>query len=177
VALERELLWALIEPHLPSDPSTPVLDLGGGTGVWAIRLAEAGYQVILADISPGLLDCAREKVERAGLCHLVCIEEADICDLTRFSAASCPLILALGDPLSYCSNAAKALAEIRRVAAPEGVLIGDVENRYRGALSKRRATTWADAERILRDGVARWPDPANRAPIRQFAPAELRLAR
>jgi hypothetical protein len=29
VALKRELLWALIEPNLPDDLSTPVLDLGG----------------------------------------------------------------------------------------------------------------------------------------------------
>jgi SAM-dependent methyltransferase len=174
VALKRELLWRMIEPRLPNDHATPILDLGGGTGVWAIRIAQAGHPVILTDISPGLLTRAREKVAAAGLAHLVRVEEADVCDLARYPTGAFPLVLALGDPLSYCADAARALREIHRVTAPNGVLIGDVECRYRAALSTRRATTWDDAKRILAEGTAHWPEPSNPAPIREFAPAELR---
>jgi SAM-dependent methyltransferase len=173
VALKRELIWRLIQPHLPKDRATPVLDLGGGTGVWAIRLAQEGFSVILSDISPGLLARAREKIQAAGLSRLVQIEEADICNLSRHAEARLPLVLALGDPLSYCDDATKALREIRRVTTPGGFLIGEVEKRYRGALSPRRAATWPDARRILEEGIARWPEPENPAPIREFSPSEI----
>lgn len=173
VALNRELIWRLIKPHLPKVRSVPVLDLGGGTGVWAIRLAQQGYRVLLTDISPGLLARAQEKVQAAGLAHLVQIEEADICDLSRYPETSFPLVLALGDPVSYCDDAGKGLREIGRVTASGSVLIGDVESRYRTALTKRRAATWEDAKRILNEGVAHWPEPENPAPIREFSPSEI----
>lgn len=173
VALKRELIWRLIRPHLPRDRSVAILDLGGGTGVWAIRLAQEGRRVLLTDISPGLLARAREKVEAAGLGLLVQIEEADICDLSRFPERAFPLVLALGDPLSYCDDAGKALREVRRITNPGGFLIGEVENRYRAALSRRRAATWADAKRILSEGIAHWPEPENPASIREFSPSEI----
>jgi len=171
--INRALLWETIERHLPDDQSAPILDLGGGTGVWALRLARGGYRVVLVDISPGLLACAREKIEAAGLSELITITQADICDLGELDQASFPLVLALGDPLSYCSDAEEALRQIRRVAAERGYLIADVENRYRAALSARRASNWEDAKRILLEGIAHWPDPENPAPIREFTPAEI----
>lgn len=174
VALKRELIWRAIQSHLPKERTTAILDLGGGTGVWAVRLAQEGYRVLLTDISPGLLAQARKRVQALDLAELVQIEEADVCDLSPYAEAAFPLVLALGDPLSYCNDARRALQEVRRVAATDGALIADVENRYRAALSKRRAATWADARRILSEGVARWPDPSNPAPMRQFTPSELR---
>ena len=174
VKLKRVILWDLIKAHLPEDRSAPVLDLGGGTGVRALRIAQAGHHVVLTDISPGLLDRAREKVDAAGLTDNVQARDVDICDLSVFQDASFPLVLALGDPLSYCGDARRALGEINRVTGRSSILIGDVENRYRGGLSSRRATSWTDARRILLDGVARWPDPAMPHDIQQFSPEELR---
>ena len=171
--VSRELLWETIQQYLPDDQSAPILDLGGGTGIWALRIAREGYRVVLVDISPGLLACAREKIEAAGLSKLITIAQADICDLSKFAQASFPLVLALGDPLSYCADAERALLEMHRVAADRACLIGDVENRYRAALSERRAQSWQDAKRILLEGVAHWPDPENPAPVRQFTPAEI----
>jgi len=171
--ISRELLWETIQHHLPDDRSLPVLDLGGGTGFWALRIAEKGHPVVLVDISSGLLACAREKIQAAGLSDLITMTQADICDLSEFAQESFPLVLALGDPLSYCDDAEKALLEMRRVAADRACLIGDVENRYRAALSERRARSWEDAKRILLEGVAHWPDPENPAPVREFTPAEI----
>ena len=39
----------------------PVLELGGGTGRVAWRFAEAGFDVVLLDLSPGMLDLAEAK--------------------------------------------------------------------------------------------------------------------
>ena len=53
--LEEARTRELIERHLPNAPA-PVLDIGGGAGVYAFWLAERGYQVQLIDASPRLID-------------------------------------------------------------------------------------------------------------------------
>ena len=170
----REALWNIIQEYLPKDRSSPILDLGGGTGIWALRIAAEGYPVVLTDISPGLLDRAREKIQVANLGEKIRIQQADMCDLSAFGDCGHVLVLALGDPLSYCDDADQALREIHRVTAEDGILIGDVENRYRAALSTRRATCWKDAKKILLEGWAHWPEQDNPAPIRQFTPSEIK---
>ena len=46
--LERERTLELLERHLPPAPAD-VLDVGGGPGAYAVRLARAGYAVRLVD--------------------------------------------------------------------------------------------------------------------------------
>ena len=174
VRVKRAALWDLIERQLPADSSRAVLDLGGGTGVWTLPVARAGFSVVLTDLAAGPLERAREKIAEAGLSERVHIEQVDVCDLGRFADASFGLVLALGDPLSYCSDAGLALGQIHRVLRADGVLIADVENRYWAASFARRARSWRDARRILMEGVAHWPGHEPPLRIREFAPAELR---
>ncbi|HEY4460612.1 MAG TPA: methyltransferase [Pseudonocardiaceae bacterium] len=49
--------------HLPPAPAT-VLDVGGGAGHQSFPLAQAGYQVTILDPSQGMLDKARQRLER-----------------------------------------------------------------------------------------------------------------
>lgn len=56
--MHRQLL-----EHLPPPPAT-VLDVGGGAGHQSFPLAQAGYEVTLLDSSHGMLDKARERLER-----------------------------------------------------------------------------------------------------------------
>jgi ubiquinone/menaquinone biosynthesis C-methylase UbiE len=44
------IAWKYIEPYVPVDPDVLVLDAGGGTGRWTIRMARKGCRVILMDI-------------------------------------------------------------------------------------------------------------------------------
>ena len=171
VQIKRRILWDLITQYLPDDRSVPILDLGGGTGIWAIPLAQAGYQVKLTDISPGFLARAREKVDQLGLGDRVSIEQVDICDLSRYEDERFQLALALGDPLSYCDDGRKALAEIKRVLRFSGVVIGDVESAY-GGIDRRRASSWEDIRRALEEGTAFWP--GGTTALRLFTPSKLR---
>ena len=172
MVIQRENLWYIVKKYLPADRKAPILDLGGGTGLWSMRLAQAGYHTILTDISPGVLKRAKENIKEKGLSEKIKIEQADICDLGKYKESSFALVLALGDPLSYCGNAKKALKGIARVLKKHGILIGDVENRYK-IFDGRRASAWKDAKRILSEGTAFWPDRKNPAPIHQFTPTEL----
>jgi SAM-dependent methyltransferase len=48
-------------------PHGPALDIGTGSGVWGVRLAERGWEVTGVDIVERALDRARERVEEAGV--------------------------------------------------------------------------------------------------------------
>ncbi len=46
-------------------PVASVLDLGCGTGAHAVRLAQRGFEVVGVDVSEGMLDAARRRVEHS----------------------------------------------------------------------------------------------------------------
>ena len=56
--LEKIRTWEIMERYLPPAPSR-VIDIGGGTGVYALPLASRGYQVHLVDVVPLHVERAR----------------------------------------------------------------------------------------------------------------------
>ena len=64
--LEMLRTRAILERHLP-DPPAAVLDVGGGPGVYAVQLNNAGYDVELIDIVPKHIRQATERGVRAQL--------------------------------------------------------------------------------------------------------------
>jgi S-adenosylmethionine-dependent methyltransferase len=57
-----ELAARQLEVHLPPPPGR-VIDVGGGAGHQALRLAERGYEIVLADPSEEMLRRAADRVE------------------------------------------------------------------------------------------------------------------
>src|SRR5512134_1564182 len=92
--LEFAVHKAWIERFLPP-PGSRVLDIGGGPGRYSIWLAERGYRVTLADLSPDLLNLAREKSVEAGV-KLEAIVEANAADLSDFADGSFDAVLCMG---------------------------------------------------------------------------------
>src|SRR5262245_8006038 len=94
-AVEFALTKELLAHYLPSFGR--ILDLGAGPGRYTIWLAQRGYQVVLADLSPDLLAIARTQIAAAGVSKQVeAIVEADACDLSRWPDASFDAVLCLG---------------------------------------------------------------------------------
>ena len=57
--LERIRTWEIMERHLPEPPAR-VLDVGGGTGIYALPLCGRGYRVHLIDAVPLHVERAAE---------------------------------------------------------------------------------------------------------------------
>jgi S-adenosylmethionine-dependent methyltransferase len=72
-AIEFSRAMDVLLTHLT--PSSRVLDLGGGPGRYTAKLARRGHRVVLADISPELLDAARQRFAQLDL--LGSIESTD----------------------------------------------------------------------------------------------------
>ena len=168
------LAWERIKSALPRDKASLILDAGGGTGIWTIPLANAGYKVVLLDLSFGMLRRAKEKIISAGISEQVSIIQADVSHLGMFPDGAFGLILALGAVLSYCDDAGMAIKEFHRVARSGAYIIADVENRYAAYLGGRRGETWEDIKRNIYEGKTIYPDPKNPFPIRLFTPEELK---
>src|SRR5215831_12064894 len=74
--LERARTRELIERHLQAKPRV-VLDVGGGAGVYALWLAEAGHEVHLVDPVPLHVEQARAASSGAKRGRLASVEIAD----------------------------------------------------------------------------------------------------
>jgi SAM-dependent methyltransferase len=103
--------------HLAGSART-VLDIGGGTGIYAEWLAELGYDAHLIDITPAHIASARSNRAR--------IASAEIGDARHISwpDASADAALLFGPLYHLVDSADRALAlrEVRRVLRPGGIV-------------------------------------------------------
>jgi ubiquinone/menaquinone biosynthesis C-methylase UbiE len=113
-----------LKKHLP--PHGRILDLGGGPGRYSLWLAQRGYRVILADLSPNLLNVARAKFLEAGVqANVENVIVCDACDLSHFSDDSFDAVVCLGPfyHLVAAADRAQAATELVRVLRPSGVAV------------------------------------------------------
>lgn len=125
--LEYTSTMQMLHRHLPN--TGLVLDAGGGPGRYARELCRLGYQVILLDFAPGLLEKAKAIFDdepasvRENLRQCV---EGDIRDLSSLPSDAFDATLCLGGPLSHIHDAherKQAMAELARVTKPGGVVV------------------------------------------------------
>ena len=114
-SLEFAVNKAWIEKFLPPAGGR-VLDIGGGPGRYSIWLAGQGYRVTLADLSPDLLDVARNQAAEAGVA-LEAVVEANAVDLSQFRQESFDAVLCMGPMyhLVYEDDRRRAAGELLRV--------------------------------------------------------------
>lgn len=154
-AIEQELHRRAFEELVPREAR--VLDLGGGPGKWAIWLASRGNRVVLADLSPALLEIGRRKLAEAGV-EAEAVLEVDARDLGRFSDDEFDVVLSLG-PFYHLTAAADretAAREAHRVLRPGGLLLATVMTRYSwllGALLETGSSRLPAIRRALEDGI------------------------
>jgi ubiquinone/menaquinone biosynthesis C-methylase UbiE len=122
--LELVRTLELLADSLPPPPAR-VLDVGGGPGVYAARLARAGYEVRLVDVLPLHVAQAHE----LAAAHADAPFQAEVGDarnLAQIEDESMDAVLLLG-PLYHLTERSErvhALAEARRVVRVGGVVAG-----------------------------------------------------
>jgi SAM-dependent methyltransferase len=134
-AFHDELTWARIRPHIPPDLAAPCLDLGCGTGAWGLRLLKTGLPVTFIDHSGVMVEQARNAVTELSRDHPARAQRAtfviaDMIDLSAITTGPFALTLAMGDPLSICSDPFAAAGQMYKNCRPGGVVIATVDNKF-----------------------------------------------
>jgi len=125
-AVESYVDLTLLRKYLPKNKNAKILDAAGGTGRITLPLVRMGYSVTLCDISPRMLDVAKQKMLREGALDKVKILECDIHKLC-FADESFDFVL--------CWNGAlEAKEELIRVTKKGGGISIFLVNRCRAAL-------------------------------------------
>ena len=105
-----------------ADDGSKILEIGAGTGRYAIALATAGHDVTAVELVEGNLSVLRQK--GAGLSNLQAFQ-GDATDLSRFADNTFDITLLFG-PMYHLYDAAdvhRALDEAIRVTRPGGVIL------------------------------------------------------
>ena len=80
-AVENYVDWELLKKYLPENKNAKILDAAGGTGRITLPLVKMGYSLTLCDISSGMLEVAKKKMQDAKVLNRVKISECDVRDL------------------------------------------------------------------------------------------------
>lgn len=122
---DYETWFGLLLPELEKHglQTGKLLDVGCGSGKSLAPMLKRGWQIHGCDISPAMLELAREKAGDAD----VRLDVADMRELPDFGEFD--LVWALNDSVNYLLDAAElraALDGMRRNLAPHGLLLFDV---------------------------------------------------
>lgn len=83
--LERDCTEHLtIAPFGEAEERWTILDAGGGQGQFSLRLAQAGHNVVICDISAEMLSLARAQIDQLGLADRVQLIHCAIQDLPQY---------------------------------------------------------------------------------------------
>ena len=168
--------WKYLEPYVPTEPNAVVLDAGGGTARWAIRMAEKGCKVVLMDSSEKMLRAAARKVEAKGLQHRITLQRGDMAD-TGYADETFDLVLC-EHALFLFSEPDVAIRELKRVLKKSGALVVSAQNRYVQALSsiagKPRVDNVERAFKVLIDQEHECMTKDGKVKIYTWTPQEFR---
>ena len=135
-----------------------VLDLGCGTGIDAVVLAQRGIRVMGIDASPAMIAQSRTKLAAAELDDLVDIRVMDIARVSSLPEAGFDGIICAFAALSTTAELDEFAASTARLLVPRGILLVHMLNRW-------SLWEWLGLVRSGRFGAAR---RLGRNPVRNF---------
>lgn len=150
-ALRYALVSEQLDDHLPAAETLEVVDVGGGAGHQAIRLARLGHRVTLVDPSPEMLRRARVAIETEpldvrGRLHLV---EATATEAPHSLGGEVFDVVLCHAVLPYVENPAEVVAALGDLAVVSGVLSLVFKNAEALAMRPALEGRWSDAARAF----------------------------
>lgn len=141
-----------------------LLDAGGGTGGFAVPLAELGHTVTVIDPSPDSLAALERRAGEAGVTDRVNGRQGDTDDLVALVGDGAVDLVLCHSVLEVVDEPASALAQIVRTLHPGGAISVLAANRTGAAVHRALAGSFAEARHALVDPDGRWgeTDPTPR---------------
>jgi SAM-dependent methyltransferase len=131
-----------------------IVDLGGGSGVFAVPLARIGHRVTVVDPSPNALATLARRAAEAGVADQVTGVQGDAAGLAAL-AVDVDVVVCHG-VLEVVDDVPGAVAGLAACLRPGGIASVVVAQRYAAVLAKALAGHLGDARRLLDDPDGRW---------------------
>src|SRR5215218_9369458 len=157
-AARTSVVWQALRPAL--DGAGDVLDIGGGTGGFAVRVAELGHQVTVVDPSPDALAALARRARESGV--EVAGQQGDLSTLLDVSGPDSADVVLCHGVLEVVDDPATALATIRTVLRAGGTLSLLVAQRHAAVVARAMAGHFAQAKALLDDPAAGGPRSGRR---------------
>jgi SAM-dependent methyltransferase len=136
-------------------PRLNIVDVGGGTGGFAVPLARDGHDVIVIDASPDALAALSRRAAESGVAERIRGVQGDadaLADLVEPGSADLVLCHSVLEVVDSPSDVANALAGALRPGGAASVLVA---NRVAAALARATAGQLELATALLRDSEGR----------------------
>ncbi|QKW35307.1 methyltransferase domain-containing protein [Actinomadura sp. NAK00032] len=151
-----EALRAVLGRITPEAGPRDVVDVGGGTGGFAVPLAELGHRVTVVDANPDALAALERRAAESGVrVRAVQGDAVDLPDLLGPDAADLVLCHSV---LEYVDDPGAAMAALTGAVRPGGSVSVLVAGQVAAALHRAVAGHFDDARRVLTDPAGRWGD-------------------
>lgn len=162
------VVWEVLTAELARQPGRElaVVDVGGGTGGFAVPLAQDGHRVTVVDPSPDALAALTRRAADAGVPERVTAVQGDgdrLAELVPAGSADLVLCHSLLEVVDEPTGVLRAVAGTLRPGGAASVLVA---NRAAAVIAKAMTGQLA-AARALADGAepGRWFDPATVAAL------------
>jgi S-adenosylmethionine-dependent methyltransferase len=160
-AARTAVVWEALREVLESVPvegagadGASVVDVGGGTGGFAVRVAELGHRVTVVDPSPDALAILGRRADESGVADLVTARQGDMASLPDLvPAASADVVLCHG-VLEIVEDPVEALSVLAGTLRPGGALSLLVNQRHAAVVARAMAGHFQQARALLDDPVA-----------------------
>ena len=174
--LRTDLAFATLQDFLPpqAKPSLCALDLGGGTGATAIRLAQLGIHVTLLDSSPAMLDIAKRAAREAGVTDKVVLQHGGATEWASLPQTQSFDVILCHNILEYCNDPGGVLCAAARALRDSSAILSVLVRNRAGEVFKA-AIQSGDLAAAKNGLTAEWGQEAlYGGRVRLFTPDSLR---
>ncbi len=133
------VVWAALRAELDRGARLVVLDVGGGTGGFAVPLAEAGHRVTVVDASPDALAALSRRAAEAGVADRITGIQGDGDRLAELVAPGSADLILCHSLLEVVDDPAGVVAALAATLRPGGAGSVLVANRAAAVLSRAMA--------------------------------------
>jgi S-adenosylmethionine-dependent methyltransferase len=154
-ALRTVAVWEILDARITQRTvetgrsSLDVVDVGGGTGGFAVPLAELGHRVTVFDPSPDALAALQRRAAEAGVADRIVARQADAGELVHELGPACADLVLCHGVLEYVEDPRSAVEDAVAVLRPGGLASLLVAQRLGAVLARALSGRFCEAKNLL----------------------------
>lgn len=142
------VVWEALQPHLKGE-ALHVVDIGGGTGGFAVRVAKQGHRLTVIEPSPDALASLDRRAREEGV--EVGAQQGDLSGLLDIVGPEGADVVLCHGVLEHVEDLGAAMARLHDVLRPGGVLSLLVAQRTAAVVARAMAGHFSQALQMLDD--------------------------